>query len=616
MSSMRLQVRDLVVEAGRGGERTQAVRGASLSVAEGQVVGLVGESGSGKTMTSLACLGLLPPGVEAVGGEITVDGQAILTLPERDRRTLRGPSIAMVFQDPLSSFHPGLSIGTQIVHSLRDHGVGRAEAKARCIEVLGEVGLPKPEAQARRYPHQLSGGMRQRAMIALALANRPRILIADEPTTALDPTVQAGILRLLRRLADDGLGLLFISHNLGVVAGLCDEVTVMRNGEVVESGPTARIIGDPQHPYTQTLLAAAPSLPDPVEAGDPIVVREEHGAAASDTPVDQDAAVYTLTDVSRHFVSGSRGRKTTVHALDGISLSIAKGSSTGIVGESGSGKSTLARLLGALDAPSSGQVLFHGQDLTRMSKQDMRAFRRKVQFVFQDPTSSLDPRYTVEDTLREALHTHGVTDPAQVARRFTELSDQVRLPKSLFGRYPRELSGGQRQRVAIARALAPRPEVLIADEPVSSLDVSIQAQVMDVFRDLSANDGLTLVMVSHDLALIRDVCDNLVTLYNGTVMESSQAAAYYEQPMHPYSSALLHSMPNPRHIGRLPDVLALGEPADPTSPPPGCRFHPRCPRAQDLCREQIPALTAMPDRVLACHFPLTVPAVTAEVGER
>jgi oligopeptide/dipeptide ABC transporter ATP-binding protein len=618
VSTPRLQIDELVIEAGEGARRTTAVRGASLAIGAGEIVGLVGESGSGKTLTGLACLGLFRPGVRPVSGTVTVDGQAISDLPERERRKLRGLAVGMVFQDPLSSLHPGLTIGSQIVHSLLDHGVSRSDAKKRCIEVLGEVGLPRPEAQAKRYPHQLSGGMRQRAMIALALANRPRVLIADEPTTALDPTVQAGILRLLRRLADDGLAILFISHNLGVVAGLCDRVAVMYQGQIVESGPTAQLIGAPRDAYTKTLLAAAPALPEPGELGVEVVPAVASRLTAdADGHGDGDAAtaLFELRGVTRHFTTRSRGRRSTVHALDDINLSIRKNTTVGVVGESGSGKSTLARLLGALDHPSAGQVLFDGQDIATLSKEQLRSFRSRVQFVFQDATSSLDPRYTIRDTLAEALSTHGVRDPGEQNRRIAALLDQVRLPQQLLGRHPRELSGGQRQRVAIARALAPRPEVLIADEPVSALDVSIQAQVMEVFRDLAENDGLTLVMVSHDLALIRDVCDTLVTLYNGTIMENAEADTYYDQPMHPYSAALLDAMPNPRHIGRLPEVLALGEPADPTAPPSGCRFHPRCTQARDLCASTVPLLHPAPGRELACHFPLKVssPARKAEL---
>jgi peptide/nickel transport system ATP-binding protein len=659
-----LDVEELVVSFGSRGSATAAVRGACLQIAAGEILGLVGESGSGKTLTGLACLNMPPAGAELEAQRLSVCGRPLLELSPAELRSLRGGTASMVFQDPLSGFHPSFSIGNQIQHSLADHGMGRQAARKRVLEVIADVGLPNPSLQARRYPHELSGGMRQRAMIALAIANKPRLLIADEPTTAVDPTVQAGLLRLLRQLADDGLAILFITHNLGVVAGLTDRIAVMYSGEVVETGSTKRVISSPRHPYTEGLLASAPRLSNtslggagipgnaplpsqrpsgcafhprckyqiatchtaapPVrtygddsvacfvsgQSGLPRVepaVRPAAAAAVAPAASVADAVtdtVFSVEHLTRHFVSGPPWARLTVHALDDVSLVVPRGTTVGVVGESGSGKSTMARLLGLLDKPTSGRVLFEGVDIAGYTGAQLRDFRRKVQFVFQDPTASLDPRYTIGDTLGEALGAHGVREASELRRRMTELLDQVRLPERFRDRHASELSGGQRQRVAIARALAANPEVLIADEPVSSLDVSIQAQVMELLVELRSTQHLTLVMVSHDLALIRGVCDSIVTLYNGMLMEDSDARSYYENPQHPYSSALLAALPDPSVLGVLPVALA-GEPPSPTSPSPGCRFNPRCERAQDLCRTEVPADVAGHEgRRLFCHFPI------------
>lgn len=534
-----LRIEDLRLTASRGAR--DLVKGVSLSVAPGRVLGLVGESGSGKTLTGLSCLGMLPQGIERTGGEVFVAGQPILDLAPNEQRRLRGSVVSMVLQDPLSGFHPMLTVGKQIFHSLQDHGVGKESARARVLEVLGQARLPEPEKVANRFPHQLSGGMRQRAMIALALANRPSLLIADEPTTALDPTVQAGVLRLLRQLADDGLGIVFVTHNLGVVAGLCDEVSVMEHGLIVESGDVAPVLENPQHPYSIELLNASPRL------SSPHVLRAPLNAARTNEP----AAISVQGASQRYGTRGIFGRGAVVHALSDVSFEIPRGSTTAIVGESGSGKSTLTRLLVGLEKPTAGRVTVAGQDMTRLNPASEREFRRKVQLVFQDASRSLDPRYTAEELLLEAL---GVADRKASPSAVLELCDRVHLPRTILGLRTTHLSGGQRQRVAIARALAPNPEILVADEPVSALDVTNQQRIMSLFQELVDENNLTLIMVSHDLALVRDMTDTVITMYKGRLMEATPAEEFYRKPRNPYSQALLDAMPDPSRIGELPTV--------------------------------------------------------------
>lgn len=534
-----LRIEDLRLTTAQG--TRELVKGVSLSVAPGRVLGLVGESGSGKTLTGLSCLGLLPQGIERTGGEVFVAGQPILDLAPREQRRLRGSVVSMVMQDPLSGFHPMLTVGKQIFHSLQDHGVEKESARARVLEVLAQARLAEPEKVSNQFPHQLSGGMRQRAMIALALAHRPRLLVADEPTTALDPTVQAGVLRLLRQLADDGLGVLFVTHNLGVVAGLCDEVSVMEHGLIVESGDVAPVLENPQHPYSIELLNASPRL------SSPHILRTPLNAAGTDEP----AAISVQGASQRYGSRGIFGRGAVVDALSEVSFEIPRGSTTSIVGESGSGKSTLTRLLVGLEKPTAGRVTVAGQDMTRLNPASEREFRRKVQLVFQDASRSLDPRNTAEELLLEALR---VADRKASPSAVLELCDRVHLPRTILGQRTTQLSGGQRQRVAIARALAPNPEILVADEPVSALDVTNQQRIMSLFRELVADNDLTLIMVSHDLALVRDMTDTVITMYKGRLMEATPAQEFYRKPRNPYSQALLDAMPDPSRIGELPIV--------------------------------------------------------------
>lgn len=675
MSHPLLRVEDLEVTFPSRGGVVVPVRGVSFELGHGEVVGLVGESGSGKTLTGLSCLQLVRPPGQCKATSLELNGVDLLTASESTLRAMRGPEISMIAQDPLTSLHPSIPIGAQIADSLADHGVARGERHARVLEALASVGLPDPGSQARRYPHELSGGMRQRAMIALAVANNPALLIADEPTTALDATVQTQLLHLLADLrVRQKMTVLLITHNLGIVAGICDRVMVMYSGRIVESGRTADIFAEPTHPYTKALLEAVPLIDAPghhlrgipgsppapwdrpsgcafhprcgyrIERcldNDPVLgptlgsrvaacwVSQQCGhlppspmtpslevpSSGADMPPLQEANVITsgtlpifdLEAVTRHFREGPVWRRGVVHALDDINLEVRQGESLGIVGESGSGKSTLIRLLALLDRPTSGCIRFQGSNLGGLHGEDLRKFRRSVQIVFQDPYSSLDPRYTVAQSIREALRAHGTCTRREETARVRELLERVGVSAGFADRYPSEMSGGQRQRVCIARALAPEPDVLLADEPVSALDVSIQAQVIDLFKDLRRENKLTLVMVAHDLALIQEISSRIVTLYLGEIMEEAPAQAYGRRPMHPYSFALARATPDPGRVGKLPPILAGGEPPSPLHPPSGCRFHTRCFNAERRCTLEKPPLTS-PDgstHRFACFYPVT-----------
>ena len=618
MSDPLLQVHNLRVSFPSSRGWVTPVRGISFELGAGEIVGLVGESGSGKTLTGRSCLRIVPKPGAMEADTLTFEGIDLLHAPTEMMRDLRGRRMAMIAQDPLTSLHPSLRIGTQIDHALADHGVPRTGRRDRILESLTSVGLPDPERQTRSYPHELSGGMRQRAMIALALSNGPSLLIADEPTTALDATVQAQLLGLLVDLRNrTQMAVLLITHNLGIVASICDRVLVMQAGELVESGSTTDIVRRPQHDYTNALLAAVPRLDEPrmpppvdgIRTASPVVTREPAPLSirAPSNEEIQPVPVFSLTGVTRHFPTGPVWRREAVHALDDIDLAVYQGESLGIVGESGSGKSTLVRLLALLDRPTAGTIRFQGADLAHLRGTDLKRFRSQVQIVFQDPYSSLDPRYTVAQSIREALRAHHVCQQSEESARIRELLERVRLSPTFATRYPNELSGGQRQRVCIARALAPRPEVLLADEPVSALDVSIQAQIVELFEELKREENLTLVMVAHDLALVREMSDRVITLYLGKIAEEAPSDEYANRPAHPYSFALSRATPDPDRIGYLPPILAAGDPPSPVRPPSGCRFHTRCFNAQQRCVLEVPPLFSAngDDHRFACFYPVT-----------
>ncbi|RAY17101.1 ABC transporter ATP-binding protein [Actinomadura craniellae] len=514
-----LRVRDLRVRFGG----FEAVKGVSFDLAAGRALGVVGESGSGKSTLAMSLL-RLTEGAETTG-EIRAGETDVLAAPKAELRRLRGGRIAMVFQDPLSSLDPYLRVGDQIAEVYRAHtGATRRAARAKAVEVLDRVGIPDAARRARAYPHEFSGGMRQRALIAMALALRPRILIADEPTTALDVTVQAQLLDLLGDLrAATGMALLLVSHDVGVVAGNVDEVLVMRDGEAVEHGPVGTVLRAPRAGYTRELLAAVPRMDAP--------------RTAAPTPGEP---LLRVTDLRREFVLGPPLRRRAVPAVDGVTFDVRRGETLGIVGESGSGKSTLARLLVRLLEPTSGRVVFDGRDLAGLPERRLRPLRRDLQLVFQDPGASLNPRRTVGDSIAEPLRVHGEPDPGGAARA---LMERVGLDPRRARDYPHEFSGGQRQRIGIARALALRPRLLVCDEPVTSLDVSTQAQVLELLTDLRHEFDLTLVFVSHDLAVVRQVSDRVAVMRHGKIVELAGTDALFESPEHPYTRELLAAVP-------------------------------------------------------------------------
>ncbi|MDT0266622.1 ABC transporter ATP-binding protein [Streptomyces sp. DSM 44915] len=521
-----------------------AVRGADLTVPAGQTLALVGESGSGKSTVGLAALGLLPAAAGTVTGSVRLAGRELLGRPDRELSRVRGREIGFVPQDPTASLNPVQRVGAQVAEALRVHGLatGAASARRRAEELLGEAGLPEPARTADRFPHELSGGMCQRVLIAVALAAGPRLLIADEPTSALDVTVQRHILDLLGRLtAETGAGLLLITHDLAVAGERAGHVAVMSEGRVVEDGPSAEVIGAPRHPYTRELVAAAPSMTAP---------------PAPPAPADAEPLL-TVEELRREFtVRTANGSRERVVAVDSVSFTVPRGGSLGIVGESGSGKSTTAELLLRLDRPDAGRVLLDGVDLATASRGELRRLRRDIQPVFQDSYGSLDPTFTVAQAIAEPLRAFGVRGRAA---RVAELLELVRLPAAVRHRRAAELSGGQRQRVCIARALALTPRLLVLDEPVSALDVSVQARVLDLLAELRRELGLSYVFISHDLAVVRQVCDQVLVMRHGRVVERGPVAEVFARPTHPYTEELLAAIPG----ARGPLTPAGAEPATP-----------------------------------------------------
>ncbi|MFC5180865.1 dipeptide ABC transporter ATP-binding protein [Actinomadura harenae] len=531
-----LSVRDLRV---RFGDR-EAVGGVSFDLEPGRALGVVGESGSGKSSLALA-LARLHVGAD-VTGSVLLDGTDVLAASGADLRRLRGGRIAMVFQDPLSSLDPYLRVGDQIAEVYRVHtGASRRAAAAKAVEVLDRVGIPDAPRRARAHPHEFSGGMVQRALIAMALALEPRVLVADEPTTALDVTVQARLLALLDELrTDTGMALLLVSHDFGVVAETADDVLVMRDGVAVEHGPVDGVLRTPSARYTRELLRSVPRLDAPRLRVTSPARPEAPGATEGHEPPRGREPLLRVTDLRRDFVSGPPLRRRAVPAVDGVSLEVAPGEALGVVGESGSGKTTLARLVVRLLAPSSGRIEFAGRDVTRLSARDLRPSRRDLQMVFQDPLASLNPRRTVGDSIADPLRVLGEPGAERTAR---DLMDRVGLDPGRYDAYPHEFSGGQRQRVGIARALGPGPRLLVCDEPVTSLDVSTQAQILALLAELRAERDLALLFVSHDLAVVRRVCDRVAVMRAGRVVETGDVDTVYDHPEDGYTRELLAAVP-------------------------------------------------------------------------
>ena len=682
MNTPLLQIKDLHTDIEIRNGVVRALSGVDLHVNPGETLGIVGESGSGKTMTALSLMGLLPQGGKVSSGSIILDGQDLTQLPLKEKRKLRGTKVGMIFQDPLTSLNPTMKIGLQVCEPLRVHEkLSKREALARAVEILKRVSMPRPEVVINNYPHQLSGGMRQRVMIAMALVCKPRILIADEPTTALDVTTQMQILDLIDELRDEyKMGVILITHDLGVVAGHTDRVAVMYAGRIVETAPTKTLFTEPKHRYTSSLMAALPeralaagtklfSIPgappsltnlpvgcrfaarclwatDKCRAGYPDLSGDEthtfscfHPVQENDespavlqgkldsTKAEETASVVpqisheVLLDVkeaSREYESAGSGffkrEKGVVSAVDRVSITVKKGETYGLVGESGCGKSTVGRLIAGLEPPSGGAIELDGRDLATLKGRDAVRIHRDVQMMFQDSYAAMDPRMRIDQILAEPMSIQKTGNARQIAERIMEILEQVGLTEEILDRYPHEFSGGQLQRIGFARSLTLAPDLIVADEPVSALDVSVQAQVLNLMKDLQQELGLSYLFISHDLAVVQYMADRIGVMYLGRIVEEGPAHEVVQNPKHPYTKALIDSIPVPDPEFKHDEsaIKLTGEPPSAVNPPEGCRFRPRCPFAGEECKVQ-PMLTDETHRV-ACHHPLLTLSVKEEVN--
>ncbi|MDX2157182.1 MAG: ABC transporter ATP-binding protein [Hyphomicrobiaceae bacterium] len=658
-----LEIDDLHVHFVTSHGTVRAVEGVSYAVHPGEMVAIVGESGSGKSVSALAVMRLLPPNsARIVRGSIRFEGRSLLDLDDEGMRQVRGRSISMIFQEPMTSLNPVLTIGLQIKEPLLIHlGMTEAEATARATELLTLVGITDPASRLAQYPHQLSGGMRQRVMIAIGLACNPKLLIADEPTTALDVTIQAQILELMKDLSRRlGIAVVIITHNLGIVARYADRVNVMYAARIVESGTAERVFGRPLHPYARGLLSAVPRLDRgratklaTIDGAPPNLLNPPEGCrfrprcryaidaclqvpAFSEIEADHFAACHRTAEIehldpagagvaaegdaggtdgkvmldikhaSKFFPVGGGlfgGQAKLVRAVNDVSLTVKRGETLGLVGESGCGKSTLGRLVLRLDDPTAGEILFDGVDLAPLKRNEMIAIRRKMQVIFQDPYSSLNPRMTVGQIIGEPMRVHAILPKDKIDDRVAELLQLVGLFPYMALRYPHELSGGQRQRVGIARALAVNPEVIVCDEAVSALDVSIQGQVINLLEDLQRKLGLTYLFIAHDLAVVRHISTRVAVMYLGRIVELADSGELFANPKHPYTQALLAAAPVPDPVieRTRPRTIIRGELPSPLNPPSGCVFHPRCPLATEDCKKAVPAQRELaPGHVVAC----------------
>jgi peptide/nickel transport system ATP-binding protein len=659
-----LTVSDLTVHFTTPHGVVRAVEGVTYSVYPGETVAIVGESGSGKSVSALAVMRLLPPAnSRIVAGSINFLGRDLLTLSDEEMRRVRGRDIAMIFQEPMTSLNPVLTIGLQVMEPLLAHmGMSEKQARARAVELMTLVGITEPEARLVQYPHQLSGGMRQRVMIAIGLACNPQLLIADEPTTALDVTIQAQILELMKDLSRRlGIAIVIITHNFGIVARYADRVNVMYAARIVESGSADMVFGHPLHPYSRGLLAAVPRLdrgrcaklqtidgappnllhppegcrfrprcgyaaeacwqtPEPTEPtpGHTVACHRWSDLAAANGSLAAaagagegalangiEAPILQIKGVSKFFPVGGGilRRAKEVRAVNDVSLEIAPGETLGLVGESGCGKSTLGRVILRLDDPTAGRIVFDGAELGALRNNQMFAVRRKMQVIFQDPYSSLNPRMKVGDIIGEPMMVHRILPARQIPQRVAELLSLVGLHGYMADRYPHQLSGGQRQRVGIARALAVNPRFIVCDEAVSALDVSIQGQVINLLEELQKRLGLTYLFIAHDLAVVRHISTKVAVMYLGRIVEFAPADELFANPQHPYTKALLHAAPIPDPVieRTRPRTIIRGELPSPLRPPSGCVFHPRCPIAVAACKMDVPQLRLIsPGHGVAC----------------
>ena len=702
-----LEVENLRTEFHLRSGTVGAVDGVSFTVGAGECVGLVGESGCGKSTTGLSIMKLLPTVGHVVGGSIKLLGRDLGPLSEREMRHVRGNDVAMIFQDPMTSLNPTWTIGNQIAEAYRLHNdCSQTDALVRAREVLELVGLPRPAERLNAYPHQLSGGLRQRVMIAMALVNSPKLLIADEPTTALDVTIQAQILDLIDGLRSDlQMAVILITHDLGVIAARANRVMVMYAGKIAEGAETGELFASMRHPYTEALFRSiprfdqdrsqalftipgvppdlmtpppgcrfaprcrnaqerctqeepllapesrtrpgagvehtdTPTLPEASRAGEhvfacfypveasaeadrarSILVSERAPDASVVEPAAKGDVLLSLRDVVKEFpvtAGAVMQRKIgTVKAVSGVSFDVHRGETFGLVGESGCGKTTIGWLVAALHRPTSGEICFGDQDMATLSWGGLRRARRDLQLMFQDPYASLDPRMRVGPSIREPLNIQRVGDRADRRKRVAELLSEVGLSPKAAGLYPHEFSGGQRQRIGLARALALNPKLIVADEPVSALDVSIQAQILNLMRGLQEDHELTYIVISHDLAVVRYLADTIGVMYLGKLVEIGPAADVYERTAHPYTRGLIDAVPIPDPVleKQRETVPVRGELPSALDPPSGCRFRTRCPLAQDVCAEIEPPLRSFGGaHRAACHFPLQEPVESTEAA--
>ena len=647
-----------------------AVDGVDLELSAGKTLALLGESGCGKSATALSLLRLLPAAGRVLGGEVHFEGRDLLQLPEAEMRSVRGGGMAMIFQEPATSLNPVLTVGRQIGEVLQRHlQMSGAAAEQQALELLKAVGIADAQRRLTEYPFQLSGGMKQRVMIAIALAGNPRLLIADEPTTALDVTIQAQILDLLSRLqAERGMGMLLITHDLGVVARMAHRVGVMYAGEIVEEAPRESFFSTPLHPYTRKLFAALPDMTrrharlETIAGQVPPLHLMPHGCrfaprcpqawerCRNESPgwTDQgnghrvrchwvaegrhagqgrnpEAMVWplasagkgeavsnllTVVDMRVHFPIRRGFLQRTVgyvKAVDGVSLELARGRTLALVGESGCGKTTVGKAILQLIRPTEGNAVLDGEELTRLSRSELRPLRRRMQMIFQDPFASLNPRMSVGEIIAEGMNSlRVVARTSEQEAAIAALLQQVGLSADAAQRYPHEFSGGQRQRIAIARALAVQPELIVCDEPTSALDVSVQAQILNLLKALQEELGLAYLFITHNFAVVEYLAHEVAVMYLGRIVERGQVDEVLRSPRHPYTQALLSAVPMPRVEGRQEIIRLAGETPSPANPPLGCHFHPRCPHVMDICRDRYPQVSPISNtHEVCCHLSST-----------